>query len=432
MRAGAASRDITPGPGEIIPGQWLARYAERVRDPLHATALVLEDDAGRRAAVVSCDCCFLTAELVDQVRAAAAERLSLPPERLFLHATHTHTGPPVGEGLGSPCAPEWVDRVAQAALEATAEACERLEAAELAWSTAQAPGLAFPRRYWLEDGAVRMHPAGDDPMLLRPDGVPDETLTVLGVFRPGAHRPHAALMNFACHPIVVGGALYYSGDYPGAACRALRGLLGEGAEALFVNGFCADVGPDDVDSPVSGYGEEAMERMGAALAARAFLGLLEAPRSATASIEGRIERTPVAIRQPEPEALESARATLGEDLGTVPQDVDLIVKRELLLVAREIAASPTIEAETLMVRIGEATLVGWPGEVFSAYGRRLRRLSPTPHLVLGCLVNGCHGYMPTREAFAGGGYETWLCRSSKLEEGAADKLLATTRAMLRG
>jgi hypothetical protein len=43
------------------------------------------------------------------------------------------------------------------------------------------------------------------------------------------------------------------------------------------------------------------------------------------------------------------------------------------------------------------------------------------------LANGCHGYVPTPEAFGGGGYETWLCRSSKLEPRAGDKLLLATR-----
>jgi neutral ceramidase len=430
MRAGAAFRDITPGVGEVIPGQWLARYAERVRDQLRVTALAVED-AGVRAVIVSCDCCFLSRDLVARVRPRLQVGLGIPPERAFLHATHTHTGPPVGEGLGSPCDPEWVARVAEAIVAASEDAFARLEECELAWSTTQAPGLAFPRRYWMDDGAVRMHPAGDDPMLLRPDGVPDETLTALGVFRPGARLPHIALVNFACHPIVVGGALFYSGDFPGAVCRTLRSMLGEDAQALFINGFCADVGPDDVDSPVSGYGEEAMERMGVALAARTVLGLLDAPRASEAPIEGCIERVAVAIRTPDPETLAEAQAALGDDLTEVPQDFDLIVKRELLLVAREIAVSPTVDAEVIRLRLGDGLLLGWPGEAFSAYGRRLRRLSPTPRLVLGCLTNDLHGYIPTREAFAGGGYETWLARSSKLEEGAGDKLLALTRGMLR-
>jgi neutral ceramidase len=431
MRAGVAFCDITPGVGEVIPGQWLARYAERVRDPLRVTALAVEND-GVRAVIVSCDCCFLSGDLVARVRPRLRDRLCIPPERAFLHATHTHTGPPIGEGLGSPCDPEWVARVAEAIVVASEGAVEALEECELAWSTATAPGLAFPRRYWMDDGAVRMHPAGDDPTLLRPDGVPDETLTALGVFRPGARLPHVVLANFACHPIVVGGALFYSGDYPGAVCRTLRAMLGEGAQALFINGFCADVGPDDVDSPVSGYGEEAMERMGVALAARAALGLLDAPRTSEAPIEGCIERVSIAIRTPAPEALSEARATLGDDLTVIPQDGELIVRRELLLVAREIAVSPTVNAEVIRLRLGDGLLIGWPGEVFSAYARRLRRLSPTPHLVLGCLVNDLHGYIPTREAFAGGGYETWLCRSSKVEEAAGDKLLALTREMLRG
>lgn len=109
LRAGAASVDFTPPPGLPIPGQWLVRYAERVRDPLLVSALVL-DDGSQRAAIVSCDALSIKNRVVAQARERILDRCGIPPERLILHATHTHTGAPVMEGLGTHCLDEWVDK----------------------------------------------------------------------------------------------------------------------------------------------------------------------------------------------------------------------------------------------------------------------------------------------------------------------------------
>ncbi len=425
LRAGAARVDITPSPGEAIPGQWLERRAVGVRDALFATALVLESE-GRRAGLVSCDVLSLRNRTVHRVRAEADSRLGIPPERLLLHGTHTHTGPPLSDALGTAIDEAWVLRVDDAIAQALHAAAAALQPASIAWHSLLAPGLAFPRRYHFVDGSVRMHPAGDDPGLLRPEGVPDEGLTAMGVFGESG-APIALVASFACHPVCIGSAVEYSADYPGALREGLWALWGKEAQVLYLNGFSADVGPDDVDDSRCGYGEEGLRYLGSELAARVTPGLRQARKAPEVVIEGSLVRTPLEVRQPAAEALESARRALPGDLAEIPQDVELLKARELLLLEREVQEQPVIDAEITLLRIGDGLIVGWPGEIFSAYGRRIRRLSPLRHTMPVALANGCHGYVPTPEAFGGGGYETWLCRSSKLEPRAGDKLLLATR-----
>jgi hypothetical protein len=50
-------------------------------------------------------------------------------------------------------------------------------------------------------------------------------------------------------------------------------------------------------------------------------------------------------------------------------------------------------------------IVGFPGEMFCEFQRRLIAASPAPHTLCIELAGDAIGYLPTPEAFAAGGYE---------------------------
>jgi hypothetical protein len=92
-------------------------------------------------------------------------------------------------------------------------------------------------------------------------------------------------------------------------------------------------------------------------------------------------------------------------------------------VAREAAAEGTQAAEVQALGIGEHLLVGMPGELFAALGLAVKQAAyPWWALVVG-LANGMVGYVPTREAFNRGGYETTLSTVSKLAPEAGEQLV---------
>lgn len=62
-------------------------------------------------------------------------------------------------------------------------------------------------------------------------------------------------------------------------------------------------------------------------------------------------------------------------------------------------------AEVMVIKIGEMALVGLPGEVFCEVGLAIKQLSPIPQTFVVELANDAIGYLPTRKAFANGGYE---------------------------
>jgi len=428
MKAGACEVVITPAVGGEIPGQWLRRIASHVRDPLTVSALALES-RGQRAALVSCDVLSLKNRIIADLRS----RLSavLDPRFLLLAATHTHTGPPVCDALGSRSDDSCIKALTDTIEQAVRTAFDRLQSARLGWATSRAPGFAFPRRWRMADGTVQMHPRKDDPNLVEPEGQADDTLTVLRVSRADGSAL-ALCVNFACHATFVGGERFYSADYPGAVRRAAKQGLGDDAAVLYLNGPCGDVGQDDVaDRNERRYGEGPMERIGAQLADRALELAARTPMADDPPMAAACEVITAAVRAVPEEDLRAAELWAeGRDLDQIPDTVKEVALRELLLVDAERRQQPTLELEIAGLRIGDGVLVALPGEIFSAIGRDIRAGSPFAHTAIAELANGCYGYVPTSDAFVGGGYETWLCRSSRLSPDTAAQMVSAGRRVV--
>ena len=430
MRAGTAELNITPEVGGVIPGQWLPRTAKSVHDPLLVNALVLECE-DERVAIVSADVVSLKARVVAAARGLIADMTGIRPDGALLAATHTHTGPPVADALGTEADEAVVEALPRAIATTIARANEQLRPALVATWSGSAPGLAFPRRYHMRDGTVQMHPPKGSPEVLGPEDQADPTIAGFHIWAESGELL-AACINFACHPIVVGGACFYSADYPGGVREALRRLHGPTATVVYLNGPCGDVGPDNVDDTArSRYGEEWVSRIGFGLAGFATgLSSVAQPReSLRLAVVSRQVR--IGLRPVPDDLVRKAEATLSkEEIRTPPQDQERIRLREYLLLDRERREQDYVDAEITVMKVGDAAIVGLPGEVFADIGRRIRGASPFPHTIIAELANGCHGYVPTRKAFEGGGYETWLARSSKLVPEAGDRMVAAATALL--
>jgi hypothetical protein len=82
------------------------------------------------------------------------------------------------------------------------------------------------------------------------------------------------------------------------------------------------------------------------------------------------------------------------------------------------------------LRIGELAIVALPCEVFAETGLAIKQRSPLKSTFTIELANGYHGYLPTPEQHALGGYETWPARSSHLEIQAEPKIRAEALRLL--
>src|ERR1700722_2650978 len=96
FRAGAYAQDITPTKLPIsVNGGMADRQATTVHDRPNARCLVL-DDGTTTIAFAVCDSCMIPREVTDVAKRLAQEATGIPPERILIAATHTHTAPTVG------------------------------------------------------------------------------------------------------------------------------------------------------------------------------------------------------------------------------------------------------------------------------------------------------------------------------------------------
>ncbi len=221
-QAGAAEVVITPPVGGEMDGYGARKSGSTgVHDDLLAHALVL-DDGERRAAIVTCDVLFVDAPTVASVRATAARRWCIPPERVLVAATHTHQGPKGLTGFRSTADTELLAILARQIVGAIDVATRRLAPARLMAGSGRVDSVSLNRRF-------EERPVDTALRVLRVEG------------EDGALR--AALLNFACHPTVLNHHnLLLSQDWPGFACRAVKALWGD-VPVLFANGACGDVNP---------------------------------------------------------------------------------------------------------------------------------------------------------------------------------------------
>jgi neutral ceramidase len=126
------------------------------------------------------------------------------------------------------------------------------------------------------------------------------------------------------------------------------------------------------------------------------------------------------LRIPTPDEVEKAREVMkGSKLFPRMETMEQVYARETVLLADFPAK---VSAPLQIMKIGDLHVSAIPAEVFVEIGLELKkRHSPTFTV---SLANAYHGYLPTPEHHALGGYETWRARSSCLEVDASTKIVA--------
>jgi hypothetical protein len=132
-----------------------------------------------------------------------------------------------------------------------------------------------------------------------------------------------------------------------------------------------------------------------------------------ARLEGSIDAlaTTVALDTcpPSEERLDQAKALLSKDNLSLREAVLAENVLEFATYQRE---NPTVDAEIQAIRVGNLSLVTFPGEPFAKYGNTIRDQLDDDVFVVSC-ANDWLGYFPTDQAFKHGGYETtpgWVSR----------------------
>jgi hypothetical protein len=435
LYAATARADITPPVG-IAHANWGAQAHETAQGvdlALWATVLALRS-GDTTAVLVDLDLGGLGAGDATAIREAVAVQNGIPASHVRLAYTHTHSGPSTHTSGG------WVKRGAEqvpvfiAALKdkvtgAVWEALQHLEPVRMAAGSGSSK-IAVNRRFKTPEGKVVVGHNWEGPV--------DHEVNVVRFDRHDGSAL-ATLVNYACHPIIVGPYNnLITPDFPGVVKRTVEAAIG--GHCLFLQGAAGDVGPVEgctVRNPLEVY-RKLGQRLGYE-AVRVAVELESAPRQeryvqtlesgaplAVYSYESkdvapvdlrvvtRTARLPLRPFPPFAEAEAEAQQRAGELQALRQQGSEEEIRwagmrakraRQAAERSRAYAGKSHAELELHAIRLNNVAIVGTPGEPFVSIGLEVKSSTPFTHTLFSGYSNAGGSYLPMPEDYAHGGYE---------------------------
>ena len=416
VRAAFAEVDITPPLGTCKIG-WLKEViAEAVLDPLYARVAVFES-GGESIAFVQLDTLCVRWSQVDEIRRRVAHEYGLPPGGIMVAATHSHAGPAVANCGEVPRDEAYIEDLLAKVVSAFGQALDGMQEAQVGVGSCFEFDVAHNRRVIMRDGTTRTHGSFDDPLALCVEGPIDPEVAVVAArARDGSIM--GTVVNFACHPTHHGGGPDLSAGYPGVLAATMKERACP--VTLFVNGAA---GNTHTSNPRGGG--MSMEEAGRALA--------DDVTSVLESISYRDE-VRLAARS-ETVALPYREISEAEVAGTVhgaQRFVDpTLYDRLMPSVVERIRERGSQPAEVQVLFLDEYAFVGIPAEYFVEHGLRIKEQTHPRHALVVGWANGMVGYVPHKEAFVRGGYETTFAGSSRMAPEAGDILADCAIALIQ-
>jgi neutral ceramidase len=451
IRASFGLLDYTPPPGS--PFGRMSHHtllAEGVHSPLTAR-LALFDDGRTTVGLLALDQIRNRRVETLAFRRVLSRALEAPPGHFMVTATHTHNSPGLAPWRPNDDGYRLLDALCPRIETLARRLRAELQPVTLHWTRCSAPGLIHNRRtvYRGPDGReqVGTHGPRQHPDFIRVEDEEESELRLL-LARGAGGDAVGGLVHAPCHPTTMYAEAVFSADYPGVLRERLKAALG--GTFLFLNGFAGDQSP----SAAGATSAERCEWMGKGMA-DALLAAPANPEPVDVSRGVAAVQKSVSLRLRLPTAAQAALAWRHLEAvlrGERPPPlctplygyahhfhhgnptIDDWLSREIIgrweLLRRGEVREPRETAEVQVLRLGEAAVVGLPGEPFACFGRRLRAESALPRVLGVEHANGFAGYLPPADAFARGGYECCLADQSRFACAAGEKLFKAAIGLL--
>ncbi len=440
LQVGFARVNINPPLGIDINGYYVKRYAEGILDDLQANAVALKN-GDKAVLLIALDNLGTDVNYLE-IRQEIEKRTGVPVDAIFIHCTHTHTGPSsvvkepdTEEGKKiEKLSSDYRNFLFLRCVDLATMAIADLKPAKMGYGIGNAPNVAFIRRYRMKDGSVKTNPGVLNPDIAHPIGQVDEQVSVVRFDREGAET--IVLTNMANHPDTVGGNLI-SGDWPALTRHYVEKIL-DNTKCIFFNGTQGDVNHvnvhptkgdfngmfNDFDGCSRGY--EHTKYMAKVVTG----GVLQAFDKVNYVDDDEIKfmqsTVQIPANVPDPKDLPLAEKYV--KLHNEGRDDEIPFKAMMLTTvvaeaARMVRLKDGPEFFPFLlsaVSIGKVALIGIPGEPFNAIGRELKKSEGYDLVVPCCIVNGYMGYFPMQDSYDEGGYEA---RSSSFKAGVGEKIV---------
>ena len=221
----------------------------------------------------------------------------------------------------------------------------------------------------------------------------------------------------------------FSADWPGFVRRFVEADL-DGVSCVFVNGAQGDSNHIDLyaEKPLGGYGHSRF--MGRTVADTVLKIWDKTERQADAKVAAGVKIVFEKTRTDGEEYYDESRevyedcAVRGNKLHPSKSGLPIYEAYRIYSMRRtqlyqRIAVS--------VLTLGGVAFVGFGGEPFTHYAIAMRENFPDKFLIAACCVNGYEDYLPTRAAFAEGGYEPGY---SPLQPSVEEDCVAAATALI--
>ena len=349
-------------------GPFAGRRNWGTRDPLFCRALSFNDGNRRNLLIVS-DACVTDNEDARKLRAAIADELQIEASGIMIAGTHTHSGPAMSLGIGwgemhAGYLQHWRETVREAARKAVADE-ENVTARGGRAPLTKKLGVNRVNPKWPIDNDIRWI------KFTRKDG----SVKVL-------------LHNHGMHGVVFGRTRLASADWMGEVNRRIKEQ--KLAEApFFIYGAAGDINTGTV-----GGGEAELERIGSAYINDLINGMKMGGEE--------LEFAPVlsVLENTELPTVQSDSKTMRETADKIHNEHPYLADRltEMSILAEDGRTFPVI-LDLQVLRMGDIGIYAFPGEPFSALGRRIMKEAPNKFPMAAAVANGNGRYFPTPETF---------------------------------
>jgi dienelactone hydrolase len=432
-KAGVAKLAITPE-----KPMWLSGYGGRTRPAegkltdLWAKALVLADEKGERAVLVTLDLVGIDRDVSARVCREIMSRQKLARDRIALCCSHTHSGPVVGDNLRSmyfyddaqdKLVREYTTVLEKKIVEVVDEAAKHMKPARLAWGVGKAT-IAVNRRNNREKDVPKLRAEG------KLSGPVDHDVPVLAV-RDETGKLVAIVCGYACHATVLDG-YEWCGDWPGYAQIELE-KRHPGATALYFAGCGGD------QNPLPRRKVELAQEYGRAFAASVDEALAQRMQPIQGSLRATYSEIDVPFAKL-PTRDEMEQAARGEDRYAAARAKRLLADLERNGTLRASYPYP-IQAWQLGQSTSDrapspgVTLVFLGGEVLVDYALLLKSAYRGQSTWVAAYSNDVMAYIPSRRVLREGGYEgsgamLYYGLPSAWSESAEEQILAEVKRQL--
>lgn len=441
--------------GNITPPIGYPHYrgiSTGVHDSLFAKAIYFKQ-AGQQAVLVECDLLWISRPLSTDVRMSIQEKTDIPYQNIIIAGTHSHTTPAYDEDIMEISAhirdtlkiPVSINEngynnwLRNQMVQTVIKAQESSTPAQLEIGQGNIKDISFNRRFLMNDGKAMMNPGFQNPAAIEPLGPVDPEVGIVMV-KNEDDSAKGMFINFANHADTkeeTEEANEFSADFPAVLSQILSKSYESGFITIYGQGACGNINHFNVNDIKES--QLTSEEIGEKLADEVKDQVLKLQSLPNPSLAVKSKVIHVPLQDFTEEELTWA---IDSDAAPLYNESNFYNRRRRMKIGslqrmRENEAVPptvpsgtwNIPLEIQVFRISdELAIVGLPGELFVEHGLAIKQASPFKLTMVIELTNSYIAYVPTKEAFKQGSYETI---NSRLAPGGGEMMVKTAIELLK-